>query len=130
VVTEWCRQELNALDFSPCGQRFATGGNDGVVILWDAQTGRAEQRMQADPKNIWSLSFAADGARLACGCSRSGSRDGSICVLDATTRALLRSWEEEIQMPEVQFSPVNNSIVATVSFDDITFRDVDKAARC
>ena len=110
----------NALAFSPCGQRFATGDNDGVVILWDAETGRAEQRMQAGPEVVWSLSFAADGARLA-----SGSGDGSIHVLDATTGALLRSWKEEHDVDWVQFSPVNNSIVATVSLDKITLRDVD-----
>jgi len=122
VVTHTAGQ--HALAFSPCGQRFATGDDDGVVILWDAQTGRAEQRMQAGPEMVWSLSFAADGARLAC-----GSRDGSIRVWDAMTGALLRSWEEEIGMPEVQFSPVNNSIVATVCFVDITLRDVDSGEK-
>jgi WD40 repeat protein len=108
------------LAFSPCGQRFATGDNDGVVILWDAQTGRAEQRMQAGPEMVWSLSFTADGARLAI-----GSGDGSIHILDATTGALLRTWEEEGTVTWMQFSPVNNSIVATVSLDEITVWDVD-----
>jgi len=114
---------LWALAFSPCGQRIATGDDDGVVIIWDAQTGEAEQRMQAGPEKVWSLSFAADGARLA-----GGSGSGWIRVWDATTGALLRTWEEEEQQGEVawvQFSPVNNSIVATVFADDITLRDVD-----
>jgi WD40 repeat protein len=116
----------HALAFSPCGQRFATGDDDGVVILWDAETGRAEQRMQAGPEMVLSLSFAADGARLAC-----GSGDGSISVWDVTTGVLLRTWEEEDEMPLVQFSPVNNSIVSVVSTvifdksDKITLWDVD-----
>jgi len=79
--------------------------------------------MQAGPEVVLSLSFAADGARLAI-----GSGDLSIRVWDATTGALLRTWEEEEDDEEVtwvQFSPVNNSIVATVFFDEITLRDVD-----
>ena len=27
--------------FSPCGKRFATGGGDGAVIVWDVQSGQA-----------------------------------------------------------------------------------------
>jgi WD40 repeat protein len=56
-----------------------------------------------------SLAFSVDGARLARGCG-----DGPIHVADATTGALLRTWEEEDEVVWVQFSPVNNSIVATV----------------
>ena len=40
---------LRAVAFSPCGERFASGCGNGVVILWDAQTGEAERRMQAGP---------------------------------------------------------------------------------
>jgi WD40 repeat protein len=126
-----------ALAFSQCGQRFATGDHDGVVILWDAQTGRAEQRMQAGPKTgsslsfaeqrmqagpktVLSLSFAADGARLA-----SGSWDGSVHVWDAMTRALIRTWKQKYGVCWVQFSPVHNSIVATVCRDTFTLWDVD-----
>jgi len=109
-----------ALAFSPRGQRFATGDDDGVVILWDAETGRAEQRLQAGAEIVWSLSFATDGARLA-----SGSLDGSKHVWNATTGALLRTWEEEDQVTWVQFSPVSNSILATASLDKITLWDVD-----
>jgi len=113
-----------ALAFSPCGQRFASGDDDGVVILWDAQTGMAEQRMQAGPGMVCYLSFTADGALLASG-SLGGSGGGSIRVWD-DAGALLRTWEQEDEVTGVQFSPVNNSIVVTVCSDDtITLRNVD-----
>ena len=76
--------------------------------------------MQAGPAMVWSLSFAADGARLACGI---GNR--SIRVWDAMVGALLRTWDEEGEVTWVQFSPVDNSIVATIYYDKITLRDVN-----
>ena len=35
-----------AVAFTPCGQSFATGGQDGAVVVWGTQTGAAEYRLQ------------------------------------------------------------------------------------
>jgi len=58
---------IRAMEFSPCGQRLATGGLDGAVILWDVHTCQAEQRMLAPSDCVRALSWSADGARLASG---------------------------------------------------------------
>ena len=98
-------------------------------ILWDAQTGEAERRMRGAFQFVGSLAFSVDEVRLAC-----GILDGSVYVSDATTGALLccwmSSWGEKVVAAEwVQFSPVNNSILATVSNNMITLWDVDTASR-
>ena len=121
VVQEGCpivahTAEVNALAFSPCGQTLATGDDDGEIILWK---GRAGAQMQGVAEVVHSFAFSADGARMAFGVG-----DGSINVWDAWGSALLRTWEEEDEVTWVQFSPVNNSIVATVSFETITVWDV------
>jgi hypothetical protein len=101
---------LLALALSPCGQRLASGDEDGAVILWDAQTGEAERRIQEGFGTVMSLAFSADGARLAC-----GSWNGSIRVWEAASGALLRTWEQEDDgIHVVQFSPVNTSLLARV----------------
>ena len=58
---------LRAVAFSPCGQRLATQGRVGAVILWDARTGEAENRMQEEAGFSMAITFSADGARLASG---------------------------------------------------------------
>jgi len=77
---------LNAVAYSPCGQRLATGGEDCAVILWNAGTGKADIVLQGHLQRVTSLSFSANGARVA-----SGSYDNSIRVWDTTTGVLLRT---------------------------------------
>jgi len=122
--------KICALAFSRCGQMLASGDCDGVVILWIAQTGEAERRMQAGREAIYSLAFSVDGVRLAC-----DRGDGSVYVLDTTTGALLcrlSEWEDNVSAPPsdwVQFSPVNKFILATIAINRITLWDVDSGKK-
>jgi len=123
AMAHTCR--LEALAFSPCGQSFATGGRDNAVILWDAQTGKAELVMQGKTERVslvLSLSFSADGERLA-----SGNEDGSIHVWDATTGALLRVIAHAHNTDAahvVNFSPTRNRILLSMGYDALQW-DVD-----
>jgi len=94
--------------FSPCGQRLATRGSNGAMILWDARTGEAEHRMQGEPGICMAIAFSADGARLA-----SITGNTSIDVFDATTGAWLRTIEETAFVTFVSFSPTTISMLAT-----------------
>lgn len=58
---------VNALAFHPTLSTFATGGGDGVVALWDAQTKRRIKMYQALPASIAALDFSPDGKSLAIG---------------------------------------------------------------
>jgi len=112
---------LHALAFSPCGQRLATGGRDSSVILWNAQTGKAEFRLQGHSRGVRSVCFSADGARLA-----SGSLDLSICVWDAYSGGLLRAipTAHKIFVMSLCFDPKESGILASASFDQIHVWDV------
>ena len=116
---------LRAVAFSPCGQRLATRGSDGAVILWDARTGEAEQRMKGMAGEASAIAFSADGARVA-----SGSGNTSLDVFDATTGALLRTIEQDFEQDEVltcvSFSPTALSILATAAeYPKIHVWDID-----
>ena len=101
------------MGFAPCGERFATGSRYGAVVVWDAQTGEAEHRMQGSGtmdaptgNAALCLTFSAGGARLAC-----VNGTGSIDVWDVTTSALLLT----IPAPH-GFAPDPLTHCASVSF--------------
>ncbi|KAJ1468225.1 WD40-repeat-containing domain protein, partial [Baffinella frigidus] len=105
---------IRTMAFSPCGQRLATAGDDCAVILWEAQTGKLEHRMQGHTQTVTSLAYSPDGARLA-----SGGVDRSIRVWDPTTGALLRSIPEKCEELgiAVHFSPTEPRRLASVASD-------------
>lgn len=114
---------LQAVAFSPCGGRLASGGHDRSVIFWDAQIGKAQHRTYQGDSKVWSLSFSLSGARLA-----SGGVNGAIRVWDATTGALLRTIPQAYEgyATRVHFSPTNSSRLASISGNAmISLFDVD-----
>jgi len=131
VLQEGCpvvahTEVLHSLAFSPCGQRLATGSEDCAVILWDAQTGEAERRLQGASRQrvqIYSLSFSADGARLASSSGDRVSGDAAILMWDVTTGALLRTTPG--RPSRLQFSPTEFFLLASTGGSKIFLWDVD-----
>ena len=66
---------VNALAFHPMHGTFATGGGDGVVALWDAQSKRRVRQYQKLDASVAVLDFSRDGKLLAIGVSP-GFEDG------------------------------------------------------
>jgi WD40 repeat protein len=54
-----------SLAFSPDSKRLAGGPADGTVRVWDAATGKEEQRFPGDLGEFGSPAFSPDGKRLA-----------------------------------------------------------------
>jgi WD40 repeat protein len=57
-------KEVRAIAFSPDGTCLATGGEDGVIKLWNAE-GRELHSLKGHPHGISALAFSPDGKVLA-----------------------------------------------------------------
>jgi WD40 repeat protein len=90
------RTTVQALAFSPDGRRLLSAGLDGVLRLWDAQTGALVKEMRGHTEEVFAAVFHPDGRRIA-----SGGRDRAVRIWDA-------EWGEEL----VQLAGHTNYIFA------------------
>ncbi|MHC5108611.1 MAG: WD40 repeat domain-containing protein, partial [Planctomycetota bacterium] len=68
-------QMMHALACHPGNRYVVTGGEDGVLRVWDSQAEEQSRHWQAHPSSVTSVAFTADGTLLISGCA-----DGSIGV--------------------------------------------------
>jgi WD40 repeat protein len=72
---------VNSLAFRPDSRRLASAGNDGVVLIWDVETGKAIGMLAPERRRmIKSVAYSPDGKRLA-----TGGLDQSVRIWDAAT---------------------------------------------
>lgn len=72
------RSPIACMAYSPDGNRLASGGNDGQLLLWDTQLGRVAGHFDGHLSVVYGLAFSGDGKRLI-----SGGRDGFIRLWDS-----------------------------------------------
>jgi WD40 repeat protein/serine/threonine protein kinase len=69
--------------FSPDGSRVASIGADGVLFIWDPETGEELHRFAVSEVGLISVAFSPNGDELAVGC-----RDASGGLIDLATGKL------------------------------------------
>ncbi len=99
---KWTLMEnTSSVAFSPRGQLLASGGDDGVVRLWELSTGRERQHLQGHTDSVRSIAFSPDGNTLA-----SAGDDGVIALWEVGTgRELKRLEASTSAVRTVTFSP-------------------------
>jgi WD40 repeat protein len=94
------------------GSLLVTGGNDGVVRLWDPATGQGRRILRGHGRRIQTLSFSADGSMLAA-----GGNDGVIRLWDSVTGRHLRELRgQSDRLVSAVFSP-GGTLLATAGSD-------------
>ncbi len=74
---------FRATAFSPSGDSFATGGDDGAIRIWDAAEGSSQLVLQAHNGPVLELDYGPDDTRLAS-ISSDGTAKYNILDLDET----------------------------------------------
>jgi WD40 repeat protein len=79
------RADFTAMTLSADGRTLATGGDDGVVTLWDAATGRTLRACIGPRTAVTAVAVTADAGRLLAGYD-----GGQLLLWDATACKVLR----------------------------------------
>ena len=107
--------EASVMDIAihPGSSTFASSNVDGVILLWDTETGEVIGEMQQDASLSLPLAFHPDGSLLAA-----GSMDGEINLWDTTTQKQVAtlSGGHETDVLSITFSP-DGSLLASGSLD-------------
>ncbi|MFI1732609.1 TIR domain-containing protein [Streptomyces acidicola] len=94
------------------GSLLVTGGNDGVVRIWDPATGQGRRILRGHGRRIGTVSFSADGSMLAA-----GGNDGVVGVWHATSGRRLRELTGQgDRLVSAVFSP-GGTLLGTASSD-------------
>ena len=70
------------------GRLLATAGWDGVLRLWDVDSGQQIETIGGQLKTYWMLVFSPDDSRLV-----GGGDDGTITMWDMATRQQVAHWK-------------------------------------
>lgn len=76
--------EVCSVAYSPDGRKAASGGADGTIIIWYANTWRRAGLLKGAAGKVPCLSFNPAGNRLA-----SGHANGSVCIWDLNSKRKL-----------------------------------------
>ena len=95
------------IDWSPDGQRIASGGADKTVRIWDAQTGVLQHCLEQHTKTVYSVAWSLDGQCLA-----SSSRDATICLWNPQTGQLHQQFKTQGETTDVKWSADGQILVS------------------
>jgi WD40 repeat protein len=105
--------ELAAVAWSPNGEMIAGVGSNGLVRIWDADTGQVLHDLQGGARFVNSVAWSPDNTRIA-----SGGDDPTIRVWSAVTGQLLASLEGHGTTVVTIAWNADGSQLASASFGD------------
>jgi WD40 repeat protein len=106
---------------SPDGRHLATGDYDGIVRLWDVETGVERWRHETPGAPVTAVAFARDGSGLACA---TGWGEQRLWLLDLEDGRVLQSasghhWGKSMQFTKDGTQLVTAGVDGTVRLWDV-----------
>ncbi len=97
----------------PAGSVFATAGQDGRVLLWNAAEGQVTRAIDVGSGWVDKVTWSQDGQRLAASCSR------QVCVYDVDGAEVWRSDDHPSTVSAIAWSGPGE--LATACYGRVTF---------
>ena len=104
---------LLAVAVHPSGSAFATAGQDGRVLIWNAAEGQVSRAIEVGSGWVEHLAWSPDGQRLAASCSR------QVYVYDADGEEVWRSDDHPSTVSAIAWSSVRE--LATACYGRASF---------
>lgn len=98
---------LRSLAVSMGGKMLATGGEEGIITLWDAQSGAVIQTLRAQRFAVLALAFSPDGRYLA-----SAAWDNSLALWELPQGNLLQTFSTRTPQRVLSFSSTSDRLYA------------------
>jgi uncharacterized protein with WD repeat len=108
-------QSVTCVSFSPSGETFASGGNDGIVVIWDSEklkkVGRIIHYDETEYVPAFKIGVTAivyiDEEHFV-----SGGRDGRVCLWNITGNIMRAIESKNTTVNSLAFTPTNYGILA------------------
>eukprot|EP01018_Ginkgo_biloba_P035392 Gb_07392 [translate_table: standard] len=100
---------INRAVWGPLNRTIISGGEDAVLRIWDAETGKMLKESDKETghqKTITSLSKSADGSHFL-----TGSQDKTAKLWDIRTLTLIKTYQTERPVNAVAISPLLDHVV-------------------
>jgi len=104
---------INGVACSADGQKIASAGDDGIVKVWDLNSGKVLLTLGKGLQGADAVAFSPDGRLLAAAVTAGGRRGNAVQVWDLANGQLVQDMREHTQLiTDLAFSPDGNRIAS------------------
>ncbi|KAN0021792.1 hypothetical protein ACTFIU_003937 [Dictyostelium citrinum] len=109
-----CRSKISCLSWNTyIKSQIASSDYEGIISLWDANTGQNIMTLEEHEKRVWSVDFSrTDPTQLA-----SGSDDTRVKLWSTTAERAITTIESKANICCVKFNPCSSNLIAFGSAD-------------
>lgn len=108
------QQEVCGLKWSPSGSQLASGGNDNMLMIWDARNDRPTHTLTDHQAAVKALAWCPFQSNLLA--SGGGTADRTIKFWNTTTGACLNSIDTGSQVCSLQWNRHEKEILSSHGF--------------